>query len=173
LKTLFLFRHGKSDWDADYEEDHDRPLAKRGKSAASAMGEFLAKAGEMPDRIISSSAIRAYDTVRRAAKAGRWSCPIETTPSLYAAGPEEVLRLVQACDDTSSALLLVGHEPTWSELAGRLVGEVAVRFPTAAVARIDFEVESWRDLKFGRGTLVWLLTPKLLGGAGKTSKGRG
>ena len=38
MKTLLFFRHGKSNWDADYDVDHNRPLAKRGRKAARAMG---------------------------------------------------------------------------------------------------------------------------------------
>ena len=72
---------------------------------------------------------------------------------------------MNAHDDQIPRLLLAGHEPTWSSLAGLLLGEASLRFPTAAVARIDFEVDSWRDVRAGGGTLRWLLTPKALAGS--------
>ena len=34
MKSILLFRHGKSDWNASYKRDHDRPLSKRGVKAA-------------------------------------------------------------------------------------------------------------------------------------------
>jgi phosphohistidine phosphatase len=58
--------------------------------------------------------------------------------------------------------MLVGHEPTWSELAGRLIGGAALDFPTAALARIDLEIETWSRADFGKGLLVWLVTPRSL-----------
>ena len=42
MKRLLVFRHGKSDWDADYGVDFERPLALRGQKAARTMGRFLA-----------------------------------------------------------------------------------------------------------------------------------
>ena len=76
MRQLLVLRHGKSDWDADYRGDHERPLASRGRRAAAAVGRFLAAAGPMPDRVLSSSAVRALSTVRLAAEAGRWPPPI-------------------------------------------------------------------------------------------------
>ena len=38
MRSVIMFRHGKSDWDVDYGPDHDRPLAKRGIKAAKKMG---------------------------------------------------------------------------------------------------------------------------------------
>ena len=49
MKNLILFRHGKSDWLADYTLDHDRPLAIRGKKAAKKMGIYLSKRNERVD----------------------------------------------------------------------------------------------------------------------------
>lgn len=166
MKRLFLFRHGKSNWDAEYGADHDRPLAKRGQKAASLMGRYLATLDQVPDRIICSSAVRARETVQLAATAGKWSCPITITEQLYDASPEQVLILIRRCRDSLNSILLAGHEPTWSLLAGRLVGNAKVKFPTGAMARIDLAVASWKETGFGKGTLVWLVSPKLLAGIG-------
>jgi len=34
------------------------------------------------------------------------------------------------------------------------------------VARIDMDVARWKEAEFGKGILVWLMTPKLLAGIG-------
>jgi phosphohistidine phosphatase len=57
MRSLILFRHGKSDWDAPYGSDHERPLAHRGKEAAICMGRMLSQAGQAPDLAVSSSAL--------------------------------------------------------------------------------------------------------------------
>jgi phosphohistidine phosphatase len=166
MKTVLLFRHGKSDWDADYGADHDRPLTKRGKAAARLIGLFLTSLQQVPDRIYTSSAVRASESIRRAARAGDWSCPIQVSEELYRAAPEQVLDLIRESEEAADRILLAGHEPTWSLLTGGLIGEANLKFPTAAIARIDLAVESWRETEFGKGILVWLVNPKLLAGIG-------
>jgi len=64
MKTMLWMRHGKSDWDAGYGRDHDRPLATRGEKAAKAMGTALANAGFLPDFVLSSTAVRARTYIR-------------------------------------------------------------------------------------------------------------
>ena len=162
MKSLYILRHGKSDWHADFAADHDRPLAPRGQSAARAMGVFLSRLRQAPDLVISSTAVRAHDTARLAAEAGDWSCTLETDRQLYEGDTGLILQLVQQQDDSQESLLLAGHEPTSSEMIVKLIGGGLVRMPTAAMARIDFLVESWAEIRFGNGMLVWLVTPKML-----------
>ena len=159
-KRLILFRHGKSDWNGDFECDHERPLAKRGVKAAKTMGRLLAASGQIPDLIITSSAVRAHSTVDLAGKEGRWNCSVQVTDSLYAASPAQVLEQVKQTPDPISTLLLAGHEPTWSQLTSLLVGGGRISFPTAAMARIDFEIDAWNQVEYGQGTLIWLLQPR-------------
>jgi phosphohistidine phosphatase len=166
MKRIYLFRHAKSDWDAEYETDHDRPLKKRGRAAAADMGRFLTAIDQAPELVVSSSAIRARDTVELAMGAGAWECPVEITRDLYAASPSSVVHLVQTFTGSHDRLLLVGHEPTWSELASLLIGGGHLKLPTAAVARIDFDVDGWAEVDAHAGTLAWVMTPKLLGKLG-------
>ncbi len=162
VKTVILFRHGKSDWKAPFASDHQRPLAGRGRKAADLMGRFLTQTGQVPDRVITSSAVRARRTAERAWEAGHWSCLLRITDRLYGVNAEAALAEIQAESDRASILLLTGHEPTWSQLTGRLSGATAVRFPTAAMARIDFQVDHWNQVQFGQGRLIWLLPPRVL-----------
>lgn len=169
MKTVLLMRHGKSDWGADFDSDHERPLAPRGLRAAESMGGFLTSIGEIPDRLIASSAIRARDTARLAAQAGGWSCSLSLAENLYGATVDTVLQLIRQQPDSISRLLLVGHQPTLSEVVIELSG-ANTRFPTAAAARIDLPIESWADAGPGQGVMVWFLGPRLLDrcGLGKT-----
>jgi len=162
VKSLVLFRHGKSDWDAGYDVDHSRPLAKRGRKAAALMGAYLAGVGERPDLVITSSARRARDTAERAAARGRWRCEIQVADRLYEASPEVVLDVVCGLDDDLDRVVLVGHEPAWSGVLGRLVGEASARVPTAAMASVALAIDTWRDVAFGCATLRWLVLPRHL-----------
>jgi phosphohistidine phosphatase len=62
--------------------------------------------------------------------------------------------------------MVVGHEPTWSELVSLLVGGGAVRIATAAVACLELAANDWSAIEPGAGRLVWLVAPKLLQAAG-------
>ena len=166
MKTIIILRHGKSDWNAECGGDHERPLNERGRNAAARMGRLLDRIEQVPDRVLTSSAVRARETVEIAAEAGGWSCPVEVLPEFYASDPTTVVRRIRAEDDSVSSLLIAGHEPTWSTLTAELSGGGWLRFPTAAMARVDLEVESWKDVDAGRGMLVWFLIPRLVAAAG-------
>jgi phosphohistidine phosphatase len=162
LKTILLFRHAKSDWQAESKGDHDRPLNKRGRKAAKLMGRFLALAQELPDLVLCSSALRARETLRLADDSGDWNCEKRETADLYAASPRSVLELIRTQDDRVGRLMLVGHEPTLSLLGGTLIGNGQMRVPTATLARIDLAADCWADVDADKGELVWLVKPKLL-----------
>ena len=165
MKTLMLLRHGKSDWDHNVD-DHDRPLVKRGIDASQRVGKVLTKLNQVPQRIVSSTAKRALDTVTIAANSGDWQREIETDRSMYETHAEAVMKWIQKQLDSIESVLLVGHQPTWSQLGGALIGGGHLRFPTAALARIDLHIERWEQAEFGCGELVWFELPRVLKGIG-------
>jgi phosphohistidine phosphatase len=162
MKTLLFFRHAKSDWNAAFGHDHERPINKRGRRDARIMGRFLSEIGDLPDRIVTSSAVRACSTLELAMDEGEWGdIPVEKTDRLYEASEDDVLHVIREQPDACDCLMLVGHEPTWSSMLGRLSGKANVRVSTATMARIDFDVPSWKAVAFGRGQFCWLVPPKL------------
>lgn len=168
-KQLILFRHGKSDWAAEFGADHDRPLAQRGVKAAKAMGKLLREADQVPDWVRSSTAVRARTTAELAQGAGGWTCGVELTAALYETTPEGAIGVIQTVPEVRDGraidrLMLVGHEPTWSALTSLLIGGGQVQVPTAALVGIDLEIGTWAEIEPGRGYLRWLLLPRLLAG---------
>jgi phosphohistidine phosphatase len=166
VKRIYVLRHGKSDWNAEYGADHERPLKGRGVRAARLMGHFLTATGQEPDMVVSSSAVRALTTARLAAEAGDWGCDVRVEPGLYGASRTRALQEIQSLDTAVDSVLLAGHEPTCSDVVGSLIGSAEIRFPTAAMACIDVPAPRWDAVEFGRGFLVWFVTPKLLAGSG-------
>ena len=162
MLTLLVLRHGKSDWDASFDSDHERPLAKRGRRAAKLVGEFVSAIDLIPDSVITSSAVRARTTVEIAAEAGSWDCGIRVTDRFYDATPGQVLGEVQAETGSTKTLLIAGHQPTWSAFVTLVIGGGTLRFPTAALACVEFPIENWRQVEPSRGQLAWLVTPKQL-----------
>lgn len=160
-KRLILLRHGKSDWDQGFSLDHQRPLARRGIDAAKQMGRLLSASGQTPDLVVSSTAVRALTTAELAAEAGDWGIPsIVETGRLYDSTPQAVIAEIMMLPNVHETVMLVGHEPTWSETASLLIGGGRIRFATASMARIDFHVREWSDVGPGRGELIWHLQPK-------------
>ncbi len=155
MKTLLLMRHAKSDWDADYGPDHDRPLNERGLRSARLMGRVLADEGLVPDLIISSTAVRARSTAELAIDAGGWDTHLVLDRSLYDEGPRRVLDAGASAPDVNT-VMLVGHQPTWSMLVSTLTGERA-ELKTATVAVIELDLDSWADLPEASGKLTRVL----------------
>lgn len=159
MKTLLLLRHAKSDWDDSSLRDFDRPLAPRGERDAPRMGKSLRKRGPLPDLIISSPAARAKATTKAIIKAAKIEIEPRFDESIYGATTPELIKLIRRLPHESSRALLVGHNPGFEDLVGRLTGSHQ-RMPTAALALIEFQIDRWDDVEDGKGTLVWLLTPK-------------
>ena len=157
-KTLLLMRHAKSDWDADYRLDHDRPLSERGVRNARSMGRVLSAHGLEPQVVISSTALRAKTTAQLAIEEGGWETELRLDATLYESGPEDVLGVGASAPEVSR-LMMVGHQPTWSILVAELTGE-RVEMKTATVAVLELEMESWAGLRLGKGTLTRVLDPK-------------
>jgi phosphohistidine phosphatase len=162
MKNLLLLRHAKSDWDDPSLRDFDRPLAARGERDAPKIGKALRKRGPAPDLIMSSPAARAKQTIEAVAKAARFELEIKFNQAIYDASSPELLQLIRSLPDDSSCVLLVGHNPGFEDLVGRLSGSHE-RMPTAALACIQFQIDHWKDVDDGEGKLAWLLTPKQLG----------
>ncbi|MEL6611995.1 MAG: histidine phosphatase family protein [Bacteroidota bacterium] len=162
MKTLYLLRHGKSDWSADYTRDFDRPLAKRGRNAADRMGAFFVATLQSVDRAVSSPAVRARRTAERFLVASASSTTLLFDERLYHGDEQSLLEVAAEQPCEVEALLLVGHEPTWSEATAHLIGGGDVRFPTAALARIDLHIDTWDDIDEDTGDLIWFVTPRLL-----------
>jgi phosphohistidine phosphatase len=81
---------------------------------------------------------------------------------LYENSPSGILNWVRGLDEDPQCLLLTGHEPTWSDLAGRLIGKAIIKVPTGSMLRIDFEVDRWQQIDVGGGELRWLLPPRVV-----------
>ena len=162
MKSIILFRHGKSEWNIEYDTDHNRPLASRGIKAAKLMGIFLMEKDEIPDLIFCSTAIRAKETLQRAAKAGHWPSSIKFEPEIYGGSPSKILSIAKKQLDSFESICFIGHEPNFSMFISRTCTINPIRFTTANMAKINFKVDSWKNLRFNEGLLAWHQRPKEL-----------
>lgn len=160
-RELLILRHAKSAWDTGAPADFDRPLAPRGREAASRMGRHLLEAGLLPDAVVCSSATRAVQTVHRMARAARLSLrTARFEGAIYEAGLPALLGVLGGCVPGVRRTVIVGHNPGLEELLDHLAGGVPVPddgklLPTAGLARLALP-KDWRRLDRGCGELISL-----------------
>ncbi|NNE65308.1 MAG: histidine phosphatase family protein [Pyrinomonadaceae bacterium] len=161
MKTLFVLRHAKSSWDHPELSDFQRPLNPRGKRAAPRIGAEMTARGYEPKLVLSSSAERAKETTRLVLEGAGIEPEIRFDREIYGAAANTLLYIVAQVPSNVGSVMIVGHNPGFEMLVAGLTGE-SRRMPTAALAAIEFETESWDQLEAGMGVLKDHLVPKEL-----------
>jgi phosphohistidine phosphatase len=169
-RQLYVLRHAKSSWDEPGLDDHDRPLAARGRDAAKAMAAHVRARGIRPELVICSSARRARETLDGVDPAGHRL--IE--PGVYSASATDLLRRLRRVPDAIESVMVIGHNPTVQMLVlsvadpgrdtlgdGSDLEAVRSKFPTGALATLRFD-GGWGELAPGRAELAGFVRPRQL-----------
>lgn len=167
VHRLLLLRHAKSSWDQLDVADHARPLAPRGRRAATSLGAHLRGLGKPPDLVLCSSSARTVETLERIRPALPTGTTIEVEEGLYGADADELLAHVRHVPETVACVLLIGHNPGIGDLAVMLAGlgdraaraAMAAKFPTAALASLAID-QRWSAVEAGAATLDEFWTPR-------------
>ncbi|ORX12239.1 hypothetical protein AWC32_16430 [Mycobacterium xenopi] len=164
VRTLVLLRHAKSAY-PDGVADHARPLAPRGEREAGLAGDWLRANVPAVDAVLCSTATRARQTLARTGI----DAPVRYLERLYGATPGVMIDEINAVADDIGTLLVVGHEPTISEVAIGLAGadstntsalqRLSAKFPTSALAVLRVS-GSWKHLALGGAALVDFHVPR-------------
>ena len=160
MKTLTLMRHGKSSWKYDVI-DRERPLNHRGKNDAKLVANHFMKQNIVPTIICSSPAKRALNTCKIFIKAFNLSeTSIRVEEDLYDFGGESVVNFIKNLPDSCSDIMIFGHNHAFTSITN-IFGSIFIdNLPTSGLVKINFEVESWREIKSGQTELI--LIPKEL-----------
>jgi len=164
MRNLVLMRHAKSDY-PDGVGDHDRPLAPRGVREAALAGDWLRQHLPPIDAVLCSSAVRTRQTLARTGVEG----PASYLDELYGAGPGSMLDEINGVADDIATLLVVGHEPTVSQVALGLADRpnsdrtaldgIAMKFPTSGIAVLRVP-GPWAGLEVGGAELTSFHIPR-------------
>ena len=164
MRTLVLMRHAKSDY-PDGVADHDRPLAARGVREAALAGDWLRGAVPAIDAVLCSTAVRTRQTLERTGV----GAPVSFIERLYGATPGALLAEINQVDEQVTTLLVVGHEPTVSQvslgLAGHpgsdpeAIGRIETKFPTSGIAVLRVP-GIWSALEVNGAELVSFHVPR-------------
>jgi len=146
---LYFLRHGAADWPDWKRSDDERPLTKAGRKELHQVGRFLARIGANPDLVLTSPLPRAAQTADIAAEHLAVRAREE---KLLAPGfrRDDLMRILGKYPE--QILMLVGHEPDFSEVIGAVSGG-AVKISKAGVALVDLHGK--------KGKLLWLFPPRL------------
>ena len=162
-RTLVLLRHAKSAY-PDGAADHERPLAPRGQREAALAGDWLRTHLPAIDAVLCSTATRTRETLARTGI----DAPVRYVERLYDATAGTVIDEINGVTEDISVLLVIGHEPTMTEVALGLANpdtnadaaeRISMKFPTSAMAVLRLN-GSWTDLELGSAQLADFHVPR-------------
>lgn len=168
MKRLLLLRHFKSSWAEPGLADRDRALELRGQRDAVNMAETMVARDLTPDRILCSPARRTRDTLALLQERIRCDCPIDFLEELYS-GPElDYRRIIANTGGDADRLMVIGHNPRIHVTALELIGSgrrgdqehIEAKYPTGALAVIEFDAQSWHGITEDSGRLVAFVRPR-------------
>ena len=165
-RELYILRHAKSDWLSGAESDFDRPLAKRGKKDAPAMGKWMNRHKVKIDYLISSPAERTRQTVHAIIKEINISKKdVHFDERVYLASVETLLQVLGECPGDAQKVMLVGHNPGLEDLLKHLVDESQLPLTasgklltTASLAHVSLP-QDWSRLGLHCGKLISFTRP--------------
>ena len=138
--------------------DFERPLKRRGREAAEAMGRFLASKKVSIPILISSPSIRTRQTVEIVLRHASLSVEPQFDQRIYEASLSTLVQVVSEIPDDKKSAMLVGHNPGLEEMLAFLTRE-SRHVPTGALSRISLD-SGWKEVGRGMGKLEWFVTPK-------------
>jgi len=154
--ALYFLRHAHAGDPAAWAGDDDeRPLSDKGRQQAERLGEFLARRGFRPDAVVTSTKLRAAQTAELFAA----PLAVAVTADRRLAGPLDIDTLAEVVEGAAGRrVVVVGHDPDFSELAATLSGAAYLPLKKGAICRLDLSI----PLQAAGGILRWLLPPDLV-----------
>lgn len=172
MKRLYILRHAKAAPGEPGQDDHARALTLRGVADAEAVARYLNKNGAEPERVLVSTSARTVQTADLVLRELASPPRADYRDGLYLAEAGKILAMIQGLPARTGTVMVIGHNPGLEELATLLAREPVRRkererrdvleekFPTCALAVLDFDIERWRDIQPGEGALVDFVRPR-------------
>jgi phosphohistidine phosphatase len=165
MRRLFLVRHAKAEPSVG-RDDYARKLTERGRADARRVAKALAARHFLPEVLIHSGAARAKETAEIFAATWRGEVELQEQAWLYDASLATLTDHTRALGHEHKRVGLVGHNPGLGELAIALITSGAepevrrlAKYPTGAVAVLDFSVQRWEEVALHSAMLALYLTP--------------
>lgn len=151
---LYFLRHGLAEVQSGSKPDSERELTKEGIRKLELSVKKFSALNIQPNVIYTSPFVRAYQTAEIISK--HLKCPLYTRESLAPGfDPQKLHKILE--DFADADLMLVGHEPDFGYTISHVIGGGSIIMKKGGIARVDFQTNSLL-----KGSLVWLLTPRIL-----------
>ncbi|MFV0305380.1 MAG: SixA phosphatase family protein [Moheibacter sp.] len=160
MKTIILFRHGKSRWNfgvKDYDRDLENIGIERTKKSAKELSHIF---GNKVDAWYSSPALRAKHTAQITHKYFTNPSKIQFFEELYTFSFFDLLKFIKKIDNQVQTILIFGHNEAFTEFANRMGNQYIENVPTSGVVAIEFNTGNWQLIE--KGITKIILKPKNL-----------
>lgn len=162
MKTVYLLRHAKAGFDLSGQADAERILSHGGKQDATKLAYKLKGRNEVIELVYCSPALRTRQTLDVLHEVGgAVGADLQIVPMLYQATEDSVLTALQNTSAWVNSLMVIGHNPSMTQLTNLLAQEVRLdHLPTCGLVVIQFQTNDWVNITAGAGKVVWLDFPK-------------
>ena len=168
MKTLYLVRHAKATLENRTEKDIDRQLLEKGLKRTRHIIDFLIQKNTSVDLIVSSPAVRAFETARVLAHALKFPLVnIKIERLLYEGDADKIGDLFYDLPQNKECLMIVGHNPSITNFANMLLAEPIDYLPTSGIVCIQFDANLWDKIWKAKIISNFVVTPRML----KNNKG--
>ena len=154
-RRLFILRHALPESHSQEKSDHARVLTAQGELQAMSIAEKI-KSSYTLAKVYSSDALRAKKTA--AIVSERNGISFELAPKIYSSSPSQIKNLISKIPDNLNSAMLVGHNPSFSELVTDLTAS-SVRLSQAECAVLESEIDSWALFESVDWHLLEILRP--------------
>ena len=150
MKTITFLRHSKSSWEYDVS-DVNRPLNEFGINKIKKISDSSKDTFSKADIFFSSPANRAIHTCIILANSVKIDLKkVVICNDLYTFNISKVLDFIKQIDNNYSNVVLVGHNPAYTEISNYFSENKILNLPTARWFCLKFDTDSWSkviDLK--------------------------
>lgn len=162
MKTLYLIRHAKSDWNNPTLTDFERPLNKRGFRDAPFMGKKLIELNFNPSLILCSPSNRTTITAELICNEIDYRLEdVKFDQSIYESSNSNLIKLINQLPNKHNQIALIGHNPSFTMLSNYLTENYIGNMPTCSIVKVELEIDSWNEIIEGIGVQKYFIYPKM------------
>ena len=163
MKTIYLVRHAKSSWENPDLHDDERPLLPKGIKKTKLVCKYLKGHNVRVDRIITSYAVRAFETSRIIASCIHYpESNISIDKRLYENGVQGYFNVIYELPDNIGSVMLFGHNPAITSFANKFIPDKIDIIPTSGIVCINYDTDKWEEIDLAEKTLQFYIYPRKL-----------
>ena len=162
MKRVVIVRHGKA-VPYGYDDDFNRDLQERGKKDAVLVSSELKNRHILPDLLVSSPATRAIKTARIFADNLNYDQnDIREVEDIYEGMTTgDFIELISDLPEDANTVFFFGHNPGFYYFVANLLQIFHGDMPTTSTVGIDFDVNTWKEVRSRSGKLAFHLVPRM------------